>query len=169
MIRVEITSDEIETGLARISASLGDLTELMQDIGELLANSTEERFQEGAGPDGTPWAPKSQTTIDRYRTNESLGTNASIPFQPLIGASRRLSSEIHYQVTARSVEIGSSLIYAAVQQFGAGKGAFGTAANNSPIPWGPIPARPFIGVSDEDETAVVATVDEWLARISGGA
>ena len=63
------------------------------------------------------------------------------------------------------VEIGTNKIYAAVMQFGAAKGAFGTDAGGSSIPWGAIPARPFLGISDQDRTNIAATVDEWLEGI----
>ena len=78
-----------------------------------------------------------------------------------------LIQSIQYQVGPASVEWGSNLIYAAVQQFGASKGAFGTARNGTSIPWGTIPARPFIGVSDEDETALVDLIEDWLQLAAG--
>ena len=56
------------------------------------------------------------------------------------------------------------MIYAAVHQFGAKKGQFGTAKNGSSIPCGDIPARPFIGVSDADESRIVEMLSEWLQR-----
>lgn len=58
--------------------------------------------------------------------------------------------------------MGSNLIYAAVQQFGAGKGQFGNMANGSPIPWGNIPARPFLGISPEDETNILALIADFI-------
>ncbi|MEL7113988.1 MAG: phage virion morphogenesis protein [Pseudomonadota bacterium] len=166
MIRTTISQDEIETGLARLGQEFDDMTELMQDLGEVLQDATQERFTQGTAPDGTPWAPKSQATIDGYRRGEGRGRNAPVDFRPLFGPSKRLSSEIHYVASPQSVEVGSSLIYSAVQQLGASKGAFGTASNGSQIPWGDIPARPFLGISDEDETGLRAAVEEWLMRIT---
>jgi rhamnose transport system permease protein len=45
--------------------------------------------------------------------------------------------------------VASPAIYGAVMQFGAAQGAFGTTARGAPIPWGSIPARPFLGRSEE--------------------
>jgi len=51
---------------------------------------------------------------------------------------------------------------AATQQFGAAKGAFGRTKFNGPIPWGNIPARPFLGISEEDESNLVDMLREYL-------
>lgn len=164
MIRIELTEEQIEADLQRLASSLTDLTPLMQDLGEALSDSTEDRFAQGTAPDGTAWAPKAQATLDAYRARGDR-----VDFRPLFGPSGRLSSEISYVAGPASVEIGSSLIYAAVQQFGAGKGAFGTASNGSPIPWGDIPARPFLGISEEDRGTIADIIDEYLTEASGGA
>lgn len=166
MITQEYDDAELTAALAKVTAHLTDMTDLMQDLGEMLQDSTKQRFSEGTAPDGTAWAPKSQTTLDAYRRREKKQPNANLDFRPLFGPTGRLSSEIFYQADATSVEIGSSLIYSGVMHFGAAKGEFGTAANGSSIPWGPIPARPFIGVSDDDRTNVTAEITEYLARIT---
>ena len=30
------------------------------------------------------------------------------------------------------------------------------------IPWGDIPAWPFLGISDEDEDALMAAIEKWI-------
>lgn len=60
--------------------------------------------------------------------------------------------------------VGSPEIYAATHQFGRlarpGQGLpFGAAA---------IPARPFIGLSDEDEAEILDIVEDRLRRAAGG-
>lgn len=165
MFTVNITPhdfDDVATLFERLAAKMTDMTPVMQDLGELLVNSTKQRFPEGVSPDGTPWAPKSQATIDAFRSREGRKKNASIDFRPLFGPSGRLSSEFSWEAGPSSVEIGSSLIYAAVQQFGAAKGAFGATSKGSSIPWGNIPARPFLGISDEDEVNIRATIADYL-------
>ena len=61
-----------------------------------------------------------------------------------------------------SVEIGSNMPYSAVMQFGAKRGAFGQSSNGSPIPWGDIPARPFLGISSQDELNIREAIAGWL-------
>ncbi len=57
------------------------------------------------------------------------------------------------------MEIGSPSIYAGTHQFGAAKGAFGSTSKGAPIPWGDIPARPFLGLSDADEADIRDLID----------
>ncbi len=47
-------------------------------------------------------------------------------------------------------------------QFGAGMEIFGKASTGASIPWGTIPARPFIGQSDEAQDNIVAELVDWL-------
>lgn len=160
MADVVITNDEITGALLRLSATLSDLTPVMQEIGEIMVDSTKQRFPQGIAPDGSRWAPKSQTTLNRYGAR----TSNRIDIRPLFGPSGALSSQIFYELTPDSVSWGSPMIYAATQQFGAAQGAFGRTSRNGPIPWGNIPARPFLGISAEDQTNILDTIAEALTR-----
>lgn len=160
MAEVVITKDEITDALTRLSASLSDMTPAFQDIGEILIDSTKQRFPQGIAPDGSRWAPKSQTTLNKYGAR----TSNRIDVRPLFGPSGALSSQIFYNAGPEGVEWGSPMIYAATQHFGAAQGAFGRTRRNGPIPWGNIPARPFLGISPEDETNVTEALAEWLER-----
>lgn len=159
MITIHLMTDEVHVGLSRLAAGLADLTPVMQDIGEEMVVSTRERFLAGVSPEGAAWVPKSQATIDNYHRRGD-----QIDLRPLFGPSLSLSSQIAWLASADQVEWGSSRIYSAVMQFGAAKGAFGTDAGGSPIPWGNIPARPFLGLSTEDRQAVVFLIEDWLTR-----
>jgi phage virion morphogenesis protein len=155
-----ITDDEITGALLRLSAALSDMTPVMQEIGEIMVDSTKQRFPQGIAPDGSRWAPKSQTTLNRYGAR----TSNRIDIRPLFGPSGALSSQIFYEAASDSVTWGSPMVYAAVQQFGAAQGAFGRTSRNGPIPWGNIPARPFLGVSAEDQTNILDAITEALTR-----
>jgi phage gpG-like protein len=74
-----------------------------------------------------------------------------------------LSGRINYQANARSVRVGSPMIHAATMQFGAAQGAFGRTSRGGPIPWGNIPARPFLGLSQTDRAGVLEIIAEYLA------
>lgn len=161
----------------QLAGQLGDLSPVMADIGELLVASTKRRFGEGVSPDGVAWAPKSITTVEVYRRREGRKKNGSVDPRPLFGPSGRLSSEIFSVPGTSSVEVGSALIYAGTMHFGASKGEFGTYqgkgfGGSTPtisIPWGNIPARPFIGVSTEDWGNIDATLREWLDTLTDSA
>jgi phage virion morphogenesis protein len=165
MITVQINEDEITQALDRVARALTDMTPLMQDIGELMLDSTRENFKDGTDPDGTPWAPKSAATLDAYRRRGD-----GQPTRPLIGPTRTLSTTINAEPSADRVAWGSNVIQAAVMQFGAQAGEFGARIGRDKngrdfmmsIPWGDIPARPYLGVGQTDIDAIVATVEEYL-------
>ncbi len=165
MIRQELKVDTITTSLQRAAEALGDLTALNQDMGEFMLESTERNFREGTSPDGTPWAPKSMATMEAYRRREAKGLNGPVPARPLIGPSKALSTTIAYEADATGLSWGSNMIYAAVMQLGASKGQFGTTSRGSPIPWGTIPPRPFLGIGPEDELGLLAIIEEYMTGL----
>ncbi len=146
MIEIKINEAAITAALTRAVAQLGDLTEVMQDIGELLLNSTKQRFRESKAPDGSAWAANSPTTLARKK-----GT------LPLIGETGQLAQQFSVEATATSVEIGTNKVQAAMMQFGGTKAKF-------PHLWGDIPARPFLGLSAQDEQDILDTITEALER-----
>ncbi|AWI83059.1 phage virion morphogenesis protein [Alloyangia pacifica] len=167
MIRVDLTTNEISAALKRVSDALSDLSPLMQDIGEYMVKSTKDNFADAESPDGKKWAPRKQSTMDAYaRRKDTPGPT------PLIGPTKSLSGTISYEASGDSVEWGSKMIYAAVQQFGAEAGEFGARMGVNkkgqrffmPIPWGNIPARPFLGIGREQELEVMELVAEHLAN-----
>jgi phage virion morphogenesis protein len=162
MYTLEINSGPVDGALERLAAGLDDTTPAMQRIGEFLAASTKDRFPTGTAPDGSAWAPKSPTTLARYGARSSN----SVDHRPLYGPSGQLSTRIFYEASRNQVRIGSPMIYAAVMQFGAAKGAFGKTSRGGPIPWGTIPARPFLGLSISDETGIVEIVEEYLSGLA---
>lgn len=158
MIRVDFNNAPVFRSLAAARDRLADLTPVHQDIGEFVIESTKARFRRSEAPDGTRWQPKKPATIARYKTRG----DGDRP-DPLIGPSKRLGTEISYAASRGGVEIGSALEYSAVMQRGARKGAFGNDAAGRPLPWGDIPARVWLGLSDADERTILDIVDEHLA------
>ena len=159
MIKVDFKYQLVAQGLTEASRRLGDMTPIHEDIGDYVVRVTKERFKAGIDPDGNAWTPKKQATIDRYKERG----DGDRP-DPLIGPSKRLSSEIAQYADAQGVEIGSAMEYSAVMQNGARQGAFGRDSRNHPLPWGDIPARVWLGLSDEDEAAIIDIADEHLEQ-----
>ncbi|MBV1917606.1 MAG: phage virion morphogenesis protein [Sphingomonadaceae bacterium] len=157
MPKLIFNAEASKRALRRAADLLDDMTPVYQDIGEYMVEATRKRFQTGTAPDGTAWAPKSQATLDRYRRLGYGSLN-----RPLIGPSRSLSKQILRLVDKNSVTIGSNLIYSRVMQEGAAKGAFGSDSRGRPIPWGRIPARTWLGLSDADELAIVDIAEEYI-------
>jgi phage virion morphogenesis protein len=176
MITIEIDDRAVRAALAGLAQRMQDMRPVMADIGEYLVESTRRRFAAGRAPDGTPWAPNSPVTLRRYlarfggsfrRRGKGLtkaGAARAAAKRPLIGETRRLSGEIAYRAEPRAVSVGSSLVYAATQQFGARRGQFGRTRRGAPIPWGDIPPRPFLGLSGGDRGRIIDIVADAVGR-----
>jgi phage virion morphogenesis protein len=153
MLSFEINDAAAIAALDKLSAHLSDLSEVMNSIGEQVEYQTEQRFLQGVSPEGIAWAPKSAATLAAYARRGS-----AVDSRPLFG----LNAD---GIPLRQSFFRNYGIYAAVMQGGAAKGAFGATSRGTPIPWGAIPARPFLGLSETDRANIIATVDEWLSGI----
>lgn len=180
MITIEIHDDEVRAAFDRLREAAIDPQPILAALGERLAETTKRRFETSTGPDGQPWAPNSPVTLalltkgmgKSYRTKagglNTKGTARLAGKKPLIGESKALSHGIDYQLEPNAVIIGSPMKYAGVQQFGAAQGALGRNRRGGPIPWGTIPARPFLGVSADDKAEILEILRDALARNWGG-
>lgn len=157
MFDYELNGAAAKKALREAMAQLDDMTPLYESISEYLVTQRRQRFASGTDPEGKPWAPKRQSTLDRYKR---LGYGTLN--RPLIGPSKALSSQIQHIVSKDGVVIGSSLVYARTMQEGAAKGSFGSDARGNPLPWGNIPARRWLDLSDEEELEIVALAEEHL-------
>lgn len=153
MIEVKIDNRAVNQALQDLAYGAENPRPALLAIGEDLVKSTKKRFSESVAPDGTPWKPNTAATLKRKRGN-----------QPLVGEGI-MRDQISYAADMRGVTIFSSMIYAATQQFGASKGQFGRNRRNQPIPWGDIPARPFLGISTSDEQMIIHNVSEYLRSL----
>jgi phage gpG-like protein len=158
MFNVQFNVGASQAAIRRAVAELEDGTAMFEDIREYMIDSTRRRGQQGVTPDGKAWAPKRQSTLDRYKAR-GYGNLT----KPLVGPTRRLLREIQGYVSKNGVVIGSSLIYSGVMQSGEGKGAFGNDRRGRPIPWGRIPAREWLGISQGDGAAIVDIAEEHLS------
>jgi phage virion morphogenesis protein len=151
-IEIVHNAGEITAALNRLLARSNDLTEPMRAIAAVMESATEEAFANQADPaTGVPWAPLSDTT----KTQRSK--QGSWPGQ-VLQVSGGLAASIESQSDSHSASIGTNKIYAPVHFFGASKGEFGNGA-----PWGDIPARPFLGLSADDESSILDILDQFLA------
>lgn len=133
----------VESHLQELQRRTQNLRPLLLEIGEDITESTKQRFVTTTDPDGNQWVKNSQVTLDRKSGSRPL-TNEG-----------HLAASIHYSVGNNSVEIGSNLDQAAMMQFG------GTKAEFSHL-WGDIPARPYLGLSVDDEQTVLDLIKDYL-------
>ena len=159
-LHVEISGlTEAGRRLKRAADAGRDLTPLMSEIGEYLVRSTKERFNTETDPTGKPWAPLSEEYRARKKQNRDK----------ILTLSRDLAGSVAFRAARAHVDAGVRPIYSGTHQFGAAKGSFGSTSKGSPIPWGDIPARPFLGLSDEDEREITQIVVDYLDEAFGGA
>ncbi|MFT0861750.1 phage virion morphogenesis protein [Ancylobacter sp. G4_0304] len=135
-----------------------DTTPLMTDIGAVLESSMRERVEDTkTGPDGTPWAP------NRAGTSTLLETG------------RHLRDSFAFIASQDQVLAGASWEYAHVHQDGAvikakdgGRLSFLMGGKRVFAKKVTIPARPFAGISTDDESEIQRVTREWLqSHISG--
>jgi phage virion morphogenesis protein len=173
-VDVKLDDGKVQEAFSLLVGRVSNLRPLMQELGEFLTETTKQRFETSTAPDGSRWAPNAPATylahLDAFKGSfqkdgrlSKRGATRLSGKKPLIGETGRLSSQINYRADRQSVEIGSGLVYAAVQQFGATGGSFGTTKRGSPIPWGDIPARPFLGLSAEDTAEIGTRAAAYLA------
>jgi phage virion morphogenesis protein len=159
------------------------------DIGEYLMGSTRDRAARQVGPDGTPWTPLSPA-YKKYKAKVRPGVKM-LKFD-----NHMLGDMLSYQVDQAVLLLGTNAPYGAIHQFG-GKThraahsrllSFNRDARTGEVgnrfvkrsksnfeQWAtvpaydvPMPARPWLGLSREDETEVVAILTGHLERALGG-
>jgi phage virion morphogenesis protein len=161
MITVTVDDRQVLEALERLRASAADLRPVLEDIGQALTESARLTFHDARDPYGRPWAPLTELTVSRRREGSAV---------PLRDTGRLMNS-LTYRADADSVEVGTNVIYAGTHQFGARQGAFGRTRRGGPIPWGDIPARPFLptdGLPEEQRREVLDLIRDHFARAVGG-
>lgn len=144
-VTATLTTIGLDAAIKRLSRLGGfDMAELADDAGSILESSTRGRFDTKLAPDGTAWVPWSEAYDDtRNHDVHSL----------LIGEGDLRDSMASY-ATGFEAHVGSNLIYAAHHHFGGDEIGSG------------VPARPYLGISDQDELdlkdLVTARLEELL-------
>ena len=157
---INLDASELERALNHAANHLTHTAPLMADISRALLSETLLRFHFGGRP---AWAGLSPVTITRRRGGA--------------GAILQDTGELKRSITANHTEdtasVGTNLVYAPTHQFGAKQGEFGRSDRNTPLPWGDIPARPFVpmdknGDIDHDGFLTVSEiVNGYLAGAFG--
>lgn len=149
---IRVDTSQARQMIDELQNRMGDITEMREGIGILLVASTQQRFIDEAAPNGDPWLPLSPVTLKRRRLG---GAGAKI-----LRDTSRMASGIQYRVSQGETAIYSPEIYAGTHQYGARKGQYGKTRRGTPIPWGDVPQRAFLGVNATDQ----ADIEELLQR-----
>lgn len=142
--------------LQRLLRGVGDLYPMLDEIGASLVTSTQMRFEREQAPDGQRWRPsiRAQTTGGKTLTD-----------------TRRLADSITHVVADGSVEVGTNVIYAGILHSGGTINAKGGGMLKFRVGGRfvqkrqvTIPARPIVGVGDDDRAEISAIVSDYLAE-----
>lgn len=170
---VEIQSAAVTAAFEALGARIGDLSPVLMALGDDIVERTKQRFASASGPDGTPWLPNTQATLMAYlqkrggfsdKTGKitAKGQKLAIGKRPLQGESGELERQFSTLVVGgTTLLLGSSKIYAAMQQFGGTKAQF-------PNLWGDIPARPFLPITPDgavyadEEALIVERIQQYI-------
>ncbi|WP_107326986.1 phage virion morphogenesis protein [Agrobacterium pusense] len=145
--KTTINDADMREKLAELVERMTNREGFHKNVGEHLLNSTDERFDSETAPDGSRW--KTLSLVTRDLRMRKYG-NAPIT---ILRASGALRGSINMVASENEVRIGSALVYAAIHQLG------GEAGRNRKVS---IPARPYLGLSSEDETEIFAIAEDWL-------
>jgi len=155
--------------LQMLAKRMDNLQPVMREIGEVVRESVMRNFREQRSPEGAAWKPSLRALMQGGLTLVDTAT---------------LRNSINVRARRRSVTIGTPVEYAAVHQFGARKGSFGLVTftvrehlrrtrsgkkvrvrehkRTAALPWGNIPARPFLGVRRSDWEEIQEIIVEHL-------
>jgi phage gpG-like protein len=141
--------------LEAISLQPAEMTQMLHELGNAVVDQTRLRFVDQASPAGVPWVKSLRAQVQGGQTLRDTG---------------RLMNSFTYNVIGNSVEVGTSLPYAAVHQFGAHIQAVNGPYLRFRLPNGQfcqvgsvdIPARPFMGFSDTDRQELADIVADYL-------
>ncbi|MCC7413358.1 MAG: phage virion morphogenesis protein [Gammaproteobacteria bacterium] len=164
-LAIEIDDRAVLQALNRLAAAADDLSPAMRDISTVLAEAAERAFETESDPaTGTPWAPLTPSTQRRKVDRKGTARGS----RPILQVTGQLATSIQADWGPDFAAAGTNLVYAVTHQFGAKRGAYGATGRGSPIPWGDVPARPFLGIDADDKTEIIDIIEHHLAAVLRG-
>ena len=142
-------------GLEKLRQSLKVTTEKLKDMRQFWSSvglyvqrqTILERFNKEQSPDGQKWKPLAPATIKAKKKRHKHGQ------MKILHDTGELRRSINYEADNNSVKVGSKLKYARTHQFGRGK----------------IPARTFLGVTENEKKHIISMFRQYLKRnVLGG-
>lgn len=129
-IDYEFPDKEIAARLRKLIDAGEDLEPAFIDIGEGFLNSTHDRWEQQVDPEGNPWEPLDP----KYQARKKKNADKILVLEGY------MRDTLAYNTSPRSMEMGTNLIQGATHQFGDDERG--------------IPARPYLGVSEDDEQMI---------------
>ncbi len=179
-IEISLTGDAVDQ-LGSLVSALDNPRPLLANIREYLTRAHRQRFLDQRAPDGTPWAPLSP----RYRKRKQQNADSILVLRGY------LMNTLRGVIDDEALAFGTDRPYGAAQHFGAeiehqardatlyfkrnrdgsvgnrfvksGKSDFSQRANIGAHST-QIPARPWLGTSEDDDNHLVDMAKDYLAK-----
>ena len=140
IISITFKDQLIQEKLKIVSEKIADPSELMEEFGQIVKLSTDQRWAAELDPDGNTW-------VENTAYTRALKQAQGFIDKPL-QASGRARASIDYEVDKDQVAIGTNVGYMADHQLG---------ANGQK-------QRKFLGISEEDEIEIAIAADDYIKR-----
>jgi phage virion morphogenesis protein len=155
--RIELRGKEaVEKLFKRMADRCNNLGHVWGTIGEYMVRRTiRERFEKEQDPNGNRWVRWSKSYREEMNARGKGGNR-------ILTDTGELRRSIVYRSTSNGVEFGTNKAYGRMHQHGARKGEYGTVDKKikfpggtettikEPNPLGRVPARPFLGINEEE-------------------
>lgn len=162
-VRIEVKNRELLLALAQLARVGRSPAPALGVVGNDLVVSTQERIRAERSPEGGGWPALNP------------GYAATKRASGMLQASGALIRSLTSQVEGSTLRVGTNRIYAAIHQFGGtitakeGKRlAFRLGKSQVFARSVTIPARPYLGISKEDQVEIIATLEDFTRRAMGG-
>ena len=168
-MRVQVDSTRLREVLAASIERCENKQQALRAVGAIVREAIRTNFREGGRP--KKWDPSKRGTADSI-PGKRVGT---------LRDTNRLMNSFTIKADQNSVVVGTNVEYAATHQYGAKKFSFGTVVASVPahyrtfrgrfkikvrahnrkmrLPWGDIPARPFMHIMTDD----IRDIEEIMA------
>jgi len=161
-LKVHFRDDGLDEQLADLAARVVRREPAMQEIGGELQASTHQRFRDERGPEGEAWPELAPATLigragKKARTKRGGYTKRArtrMSNARILRDTGELFNSISFQANANQVSVGTNKAYARIQQLGGQAGRRGNKVE--------IPARPFLGISDDDRGTIADILSQHL-------
>lgn len=162
--QIEVTLDDkdVMAKLSEVAARGRNLQPVLAAFGDYLILVTKDRFQTEQDPEGKPWKPLSAFTL-MFKKGSGILTEST-----------DLRTSFSRSADDTSVRMGTDRPYAAMHQFGLKKtlnikthqrktstGSVSVKAHTRKVD---MPARPFLGFTDQDRSELIETIKDHLLK-----
>lgn len=144
---IRVDDDGFGEALERMLRLVPTLQPVMEEFGGILEASSQERFEDEKDPEGNPWPRLSDATLKQRGDDAKILRDRGHLVQSITSSASRLE-----------VAVGSNKTQARIHQLG------GQAGRGKSVE---IPARPYLGVSADDRTAIGAVLGAKLSELVG--